>query len=144
MNFRQNLQGDAGLTLVETLAGIALFSVVIFVASGFLFNGNGQKQVITSAVEQQRETIALVQEMRRAYADGTGVGTLTLRPLPEGLSVQSLALNGVVVNPTNPTQAIDFEQTLVIDVTTVTETGETMTLQTAVRSHTDTLIEQNP
>lgn len=144
MNFRQKLRNENGLTLVETLAGLTLFGLVVIVSTGFILNTTGSDKIITTAIEQQRETTALIQEIRRHYHATTGTGDLPLRDLPDGLAIEALAINGAVVDPVSPLTDINFDQPLVLDVTTVNADGETITVQTAWRPNRDTRIVVNP
>lgn len=126
-------RNEAGFTLVETMASLALLSLVIVLASGFLMNSNLNKDSVATSIELQQQTNKLVTAMQRDYYEQSGTGDLAFSGDTGSIAIRKLVVNGTEREPVSPLTGIDFDQALSLDVTTVTETGQTLTIQTSWR-----------
>lgn len=133
MNFFNELRKESGFTLIETMASLALLAVVIILASGFLMNSHQSRATVANAVEHQRVTTVFVAELRKQYNEANGTGELTFRDLPDGFTIDLIAINGAIKPPASPLTDIRFDEPLSLDVTTVSNTGEKLTIQTTWR-----------
>lgn len=133
-----------GFTLIETLASLALLSLIIILGMGFMLNASENKDSVVTASELQQKTNILVASMQQNYYDNSGVGELSFIDPAPYFEIERLIVNGVDRTGESPLVDIDFSQALAIDVTTISPDGKQLTMQTSWRPEENAEMSMNP
>ncbi|MUV36833.1 hypothetical protein JNUCC1_00637 [Lentibacillus sp. JNUCC-1] len=115
------LKNEHGMTLVELLAALALFSIVIVLGGSLISSMSSSEKSVSGDISLQQKTNVLMSEMREAYYSGTGVGDLYVDLEALGLSVQGTEIknDGKFLNiKNNYIEGVNFEKPLSVKLTT--------------------------
>lgn len=144
MKIPLKFHNQSGFTLIEIMASLSLLSLVVVLGMGFLINGNDNKETIGSAVALQQKSNVIVTGMQQNYYTNNGTGELSFRQPSTGVTIERIAVNGIEQAIQSPLTGIDFESPLALDITTVSDDGKKLTIQTAWRPETNSTMSMNP
>lgn len=114
---RNRMNNEAGFTLVEVLATLAIFSVLMVLVMSTLFTTMQQNERVQETNQLQRDTNMIIMQMRNDYHNGSGTDSLTIPASYDDITVESLVINGV--DKTGSASIMtEFDEPLDINITT--------------------------
>ena len=129
MLFRK-FKNEKGITLVELLAALSLFAVVIALSSTVIVQMMGGAEKANDSISLQQDTNVLMSELRSQYYDGES--ELCFNIDGKRFAIQQLTINDVKVAGNDSCIKVNRAEPLTIKLTTAStnDSGEKLSVQT--------------
>lgn len=145
------LKSEKGLTLIEVLASLSIFAILIVLSSTLIIQLVSSEGKTSDSISLQQHTNVLVAEIRSQFYDDTNSSICFKESQKMINKNKTVFKNGDNIIPINSgcIDDIDSSEELSIQLTTNTNTGESFTVETTLTTKEDYVLtleakEENP
>ncbi|WP_163971641.1 type II secretion system protein [Oceanobacillus halotolerans] len=130
----RQIHNEKGITLVELLAAISLFAVLITLSSTLIFQLMGNETKTNEQITLSQNTNLLINEIRNKYYNGDS--RICFNNLVREITISELEVDNGNIN-NGCIEGIQEKEPIFIRLTTTDNTGESLTVETTFNNKED-------